>query len=333
MSHLKDWIEKSKTARLYPQEPTGLRPHNGCSCLSNAADSGQLNPMRQELDCHLTEQIQGKRFSQVYLRRPELQQDSDRMRNRLAMVFHRISKRGFNIVDTAEHELGIRLGLVRSDFEWTRVVRGMEMRDVLDMITIVCVCFRNVSRLSASDQIRPFLETVTRIFQEEQMGYRVDPAGGVHYAVDPEFETGRVATITALGRSRYNGVRSLFEAAFTALDGELTDGKTAIRQGFFATESLFRLMFPKAQQLGTGEVQTHLSPLVDRIYAGQRPGLMVAKKRLAALRSWIEAAHFYRHEPGSEEPAQPPLELAIYMLADAGAHVRWLAFLDERAAG
>jgi len=43
---------------------------------------------------------------------------------------------------------------------------------------------------------------------------------------------------------------------------------------------------------------------------------------------WIEAAHFYRHEPGMEEPAQPPLELAIELVSVGAAFIRRLAGLD-----
>jgi len=254
------------------------------------------------------------------------------MRNRLGAVLHGWEKRGFRISDLVEQELGIRLGYTRTEYEWTKVIREMELRDVLDTVTVACFAMKQQARSSPGDYIRQFVAAVSRIFSEEQVGYRVDPLGGVHYAVDQEFESGRVATITALGQARYNGVRSLYEDAFAALDGETPDGKSAIRHGFFAVESLFRLMFPRAQQLGTGDVQTHLSPVVDRVYSDQRPALMVAQKRVAAFRSWIEAAHFYRHEPGSEEPAQPPLELAVYLLSDAGAHLRWLAFLDQQRA-
>jgi len=51
---------------------------------------------------------------------------------------------------------------------------------------------------------------------------------------------------------------------------------------------------------------------------------------LASFKDWVDAAHFYRHEEGSEEPAQPPLQLAIYIVATGTAHLRWLAVLDTQ---
>ena len=49
-----------------------------------------------------------------------------------------------------------------------------------------------------------------------------------------------------------------------------------------------------------------------------------------ALADWINAAHFYRHGQGSEEPVQPPLELAIAMVSSGGSFLRWIADLDAK---
>lgn len=90
-------------------------------------------------------------------------------------------------------------------------------------------------------------------------------------------------------------------------------------------------MFPSASKLSTGEIQRELKQLVDTIHQGQRPAINVAQKQVAAFTDWVEGAHFYRHEPGSEEPAQPPLDLAILMLSQAAAYLRWLAGIDAIA--
>jgi hypothetical protein len=266
------------------------------------------------------------------MQKAELQQDSDRMRFRLSSLFFDLESHGIYVATRAQRELGIRLRATNYEHEWNRLFeRGsLALHDILDMVTIACDCIMLSNYHSRREMLKAFIGSVSRVLREEQVSYRVDDEGGVHYAVDQEFEYGRIATITALNNARYNGVRSIFEEAFAALDGEVPDGKEAIRKGFFATESLFRLMFPKAHQLGTGELQPYLTPLVDKIYAGQKPAQSVAQKRVAAFKAWIEAAHFYRHEPGAEEQAQPPIEIAIHMLADAGAHMRWLAFLDAK---
>ncbi|KQQ73648.1 hypothetical protein ASF70_07500 [Rhizobium sp. Leaf321] len=57
-------------------------------------------------------------------------------------------------------------------------------------------------------------------------------------------------------------------------------------------------------------------------------GHQVASKQLKALKDWIDGSHFYRHEPGSEEPNQPLLDKAILMVSKACACLRWLRGFD-----
>jgi hypothetical protein len=146
--------------------------------------------------------------------------------------------------------------------------------------------------------------------------------------VDSEFERSRIATLSQLGQARYSGVRELFEKAFAAMDSTPPDGKGAIRNVFFAAENLFRLMYPSSAQLSTSEVLKQLKPKIDAMYHDQKPAIYVAQKQLSAFKEWIDGAHFYRHEPGTEEPAQPPIDLAIYMVSQGSAHIRWLARID-----
>ena len=68
---------------------------------------------------------------------------------------------------------------------------------------------------------------------------------------------------------------------------------------------------------------------MDEIYKEQKPAIYVAHKQLNSLREWIDAAHFYRHEPGTEEPAQPPIEIAIELVSQGAAWLRWLVTMDE----
>ncbi|MBB3444238.1 hypothetical protein [Rhizobium sp. BK379] len=277
---------------------------------------------------------EGQRFSQVYMRRADLLPDSERMRNRLAL---HIAGTGHSIDDLRrfgqriQSEQGILVTRSAYAHDWPPILKAMELRDVLDSITTVHNSISGFNHAEQSRRRKEFLDDCRRIFAEEQVRYRIDDQGGVHFTVDQEFEAVRISTISGLAAARYNGVRSLYEEAFSALDKTPPDGKTALRNAFFATESLFRLMFPSAPQLNGGEVQKHLEPLINRIYAGQRPGINLAQKLVASLKDWIDGAHFYRHEPGAEEPAQPPLELAIYMVSEAGGHLRWLSKLHAMA--
>ncbi|MGR4841509.1 hypothetical protein HLI18_15705 [Rhizobium laguerreae] len=283
----------------------------------------------------MTDQPEGQRFSQVYLRRADLLPDSPRMRNRVALVIGALGDRDElrSFGQLIESEQGILVGQTVHGFQWPPIIQGMELRDVLDSITTIYNAISHYDNARQEHKRKLFLDNCRRVFKEEQVRYRIDDRGGVHFTIDEEFEAVRISTISGLGASRYNGVRSLYEDAFAALDNTPPDGKAALRSAFFAAESLFRLMFSSAHQLSSSEVQKHLEPLVSKIYANQKPAINLAQKLVASLRDWIDGAHFYRHEPGEEEPAQPPLELAIYMVSEAGGHLRWLAKLDAMAAG
>jgi hypothetical protein len=68
-------------------------------------------------------------------------------------------------------------------------------------------------------------------------------------------------------------------------------------------------MFPSATQLNAGLVETNLAPLVQKLYSSDPTALRAANKQLASFKDWVDASHNYRHEPGSEEPVQPPIDL------------------------
>jgi hypothetical protein len=275
----------------------------------------------------------GERFSQVYLATPELLPDSPRMRRRLGHLYGEFTLEGFG--RALASELGVHVDEISSNYDnyWPQWLEAANLRDVLDSVT---VRYKNLKlpRYDSTGSELPkarqkFLSEARRIFAEENVRYRIDDRGGVHFTVDGEFERTRIATLSRIGQARYAGVRELFEAAFTALDGNPPDGKGGIRHVFFAAESLFRLMYPNSPQLNSGEVAKQLKPLVDVVYNGQKPAIHVAQKQLSAFQHWIDGAHFYRHEPGTEEPAQPPLDLAIYVVSQGAAHIRWLAQLDS----
>ncbi|MGR9503845.1 hypothetical protein [Rhizobium leguminosarum] len=282
----------------------------------------------------MADQPEGIRFSQVYLRRADLLADSTRMRNRIAVA---IAEAGESSEDLRkfgqriQSEQGILIGRSSYPYEWPPILKAMDIRDVLDSITTIYNSISGYNGAIQAQRRKAFLDHCRRILSEEQVRYQIDDKGGVHFAVDQEFEAVRISTISGLGASRYNGVRALYDEAFAALDRTPPDGKAALRSAFFATESLFRLIFPSSHQLSSGEIQKHLEPLVNRVYANQKPAINLAQKLVASLKDWIDGAHFYRHEPGDEEPAQPPLELAIYMVSEAGGHLRWLAKLDAMA--
>jgi len=269
---------------------------------------------------------QGKRFSHVYIKRGEPVQDGPRMRQRLASLIRNYDST--DLRERAERDLGIP-GPLSTGRSWHELLEEWELKDVLDLVTIV---YRQLvddaeEHPLRSHRVGSWLSEVSRIFLEENVHYRVDNQGGVHFYFDEEFAHNQAATIAALNDSRYANALHSFEGALAALSQAPPNGKAAIRSTFAAIEGLFRLMFPNSPRLAAKEVGK-LKPLIQQLHTADATALGASSKMLNAFKEWIEAAHFYRHEPGKEEVAQPPLTLAVYVCSVGASHLRWLAELD-----
>jgi hypothetical protein len=230
-----------------------------------------------------------------------------------------------------QSELGVGLKSVGSATAnyWPPVFASeLELRDVLDAVTLIFRALRASG--GGHDEFR---QEVRRIFEEEQVSYVVDDEGGVHLKVDQEFGRSRVSAIRALAPARYAAVRRAYEEAHSALDAHPPDGKQAIRLTFSAVECLFRLMYSDAHRLSGSDVDKYLKPAIDQQFAKERIARQAAHKLAASLKDWIDAAHFYRHEPGAEDPAQPPFQLTVLIVSQGAAFLRWLADLDGQRAG
>jgi hypothetical protein len=90
-------------------------------------------------------------------------------------------------------------------------------------------------------------------------------------------------------------------------------------------------MFSDEPRLTADAARRQIQPLVQKLYAGNVPALGAASKLLKSLGEWIEAAHFYRHEAGTEGPTEPPLALAVNMVSLGASYLRWLTELDEQS--
>lgn len=128
---------------------------------------------------------------------------------------------------------------------------------------------------------------------------------------------------------RYANSLAAFERISDELASQPPNGKDAWRAAFTAGEGLFRLMFPSATQLNAGAVETNLTPVVQRLYGSDVVALRAAIKQLASFKDWVDASHNYRHEPGSEEPVQPPIDLAVLAISNGTSFLRWLIAIDQ----
>jgi hypothetical protein len=268
-----------------------------------------------------------QRFSQLYINRDERLPDSPRARRRLSSLVRTVGhwqQLGFHV----EHELGVRIGTDHGYYwsEWEHFINNAPLRDFLDIVTEVFVYLRGQTGLR--DLSNKWLAEARRIFIEEHVAYSIDDNGVVHPAIDAEFQRNRSATIAGLTSPRYANVLSAFERISDELSETPPHGKEAWRAVFAAAEGLFRLMFPASPRLTANEIETRLAPVVRNRYADDATALRAAERLLASFKDWVDASHNYRHEPGSEEPIEPPLEVAILAISNGAAFIRWLLELD-----
>lgn len=269
----------------------------------------------------------GQLFSRVYLERGKPMTDSKRFRSRVGAF---LSKVTFNRAKAAQDtaiETGVKVptfgAYPRVNYKFDSFIVEQAIRDVLDIITII---YRNIQSDLDGGGKHFFINFVERAMREENMSYRLDADGGVHYYVDEEFERSRASVIAGMAGEQYRAAKESFEDAHIALlEG---DTLTAVRRSFDAVENVFKMRFSEPR-LGSSEIKSNLTPHLSSVYSGR---VANAGARLAAsFAEWTNAAHQFRHAPGEADPSPPPMDMAIFMVAEAAAYLRWLVGLPESA--
>lgn len=275
----------------------------------------------------------GEQFSQLYIERGDRLADSIRARRRVGTLFrgNDFERQYERLAQYVEGELGARLDHGGDDpYYWDLFVQRCDIGDFLDLVTLVYHYFaRNVGAQSA---LR-WRDALRRIISEEHLAYAIDDQGGVHPAVDQAFQQNRKSAVAGLQSPRYQNVRASIERVSPELTSNPPNYKEAWRATFAAVEGLFRLMFPTAPRLTADGIAEHLGPLVQRTYRQDATALRAAVRLLNGFREWVESSHNFRHEPGAEDPVQPPADVAILAISNGTSYLRWLAGLDEDRAG
>jgi hypothetical protein len=219
-------------------------------------------------------------------------------------------------------ELGVTIPQSGSSYFFETFIRKSEVRDLLDGITII---FREIQATDKARVQAGFRAEVERMMREENLSYRVDEAGGVHFYVDEEFERSRNATIIGLSGDRYHAARDAFDDAHRALLANDTLG--AVRRSFDAVENVFKIRFG-VPRLGASEIKSKFNPTLPDHYSGRATD--AANRLSAAFAEWTNAAHQFRHAPGIADPSPPPMEITIIMMSEAASYLRWLVTLESR---
>jgi len=270
----------------------------------------------------------GERFSALYVRPEDPTPDSSRARHRVGALFREtvFTSHAEELARYVGQELGVPVpGDGRHSSDWQQFIRDCRTPELLDTVTLV---YRYLFYHADNTTANHWRDLVKKIFAEENLAYEVDDIGGVHPAIDREFQRNSASAIAGLQSDRYQNVRELLEHAPNHLSADRRSYVLAWRATLSAVEALFALMFPHVR-LTAEEVERRLQPVVQRAYEGDAAAQRAAQRMLAAFRDWVEASHIYRHQPGAVEPAEPPTDLAILAISFGATLVRWLAGLDE----
>jgi hypothetical protein len=268
----------------------------------------------------------GQLFSRVYLERGKPIADSKRFRKRIAAFIS-----GGDLIPT-DHiakniriELGVDVPYGLAGYNINEFIEEALIADVLSALTIIT---RNLKYPGAHKKI--WIEFVQRVFDEENIHYKIDEKGGVHYLVDEEFERNRSATLFALEDERYKAVRTAYDSAFAGLDPTNTNSKDALRNIFEAIETLYKIMIGAtgSENINKQGIKMHIQPKALNLYGTDETAKRATEKYIESMCDWISAVHDYRHGQNTQEPVQPPTELVIALLASGANYIRWLINID-----
>lgn len=265
----------------------------------------------------------GRPYSQVYVERGPASEDSPRFRNRLrGYLGNQPHSHREEIADAVRQETGARVDA----YGVSRHFEECSLTELLDCITHATAALRGVQNYGQPHPVAKWLQFVDRALKEENVAYRVDHRGGIHPAFDDEFIAKRRATVAGLEGPRYAAVLDFYESSIEDLKPPYNT-RDAVRKSFEAAENLAKLMVPIARLTPT-EVEKQPKPLV-------LVGLIETEKNAANLMlngfaAWVAACQQYRHASGKEQPDAPSLELALWMVSDGAAHLRWLANVDKK---
>lgn len=284
----------------------------------------------------------GKRYSLLYINRGEAVNDSKKARYRISQLadysFPSATlsqrQRGYDfkkdLTNLIQQEIGVpfRTSKGGTGYEsWQLFFDKISFTELLDAITVI-ISPRYNKNYSA-EKLLNFRNEVRRIFHEENIAFTLDDQGGVHPLIDTAFTQATNAAIDGLVGPRYEATLHSVEEIEKHLLPDLPNYVGAIRSVFGACENIFKLMYG-GSRLDSKSAFTKISSAQQRLYEGHPTMLASSAKLLNGFREWIDAAHFYRHEEGRTERGQPESEIAILLISEGLAYVRWLAAIDKK---
>jgi hypothetical protein len=261
--------------------------------------------------------VDGGLFIRNYGRLPHKLSDSERARRRILRVHWEMAddKRS-KLVTLIQSELGVDFPFIGTGYSYERFWTTATVADFLSAVTLL---FRLNSIATTRPEIH--LERLRRIFSEENLRYRLDNKGGVHFLVDEKFEQNAAAAMDGLGLPKFEAARHELERALDEMSKPNPSGKALIKGVFEAVESTFLAKIQPAPAavniLNEPNVLKYLRPILEARYAGVPEANDKLDRVLEIHKAWVKAAHPFRHGVPFDQIHEAPLDYAI-LLADQG---------------
>lgn len=279
--------------------------------------------------------IDGELFRLNYLRSPIKLPDSQRARLRVYQLCKEVlpSDEREKFGDDVLRRLGVEVpyGGYGSDYRkfWLQIPVG----DFLSALTLLERAYR--AMFGTLHNPPSLLTQIREIIAEEDLHYRVDELGGVHFLVDEEFTYLAESTIAALSSPRLTAARVALESGLRCLGVTARSGKGLIRGVFEAVESasLVAAGAPNANRLNKQLIDNHIKPLLLKRYGGFPDATDKVTRMTAAFDAWVHEAHPYRHGAPFDQVHEAPLELALVSGTTGMGYLRLMAALVENPTG
>lgn len=269
----------------------------------------------------------GGYFSRNYRPATAPSADSSRARFRIAKYLEEYCDRDSGSFGKyIEKETGIKLVEYYATpyVPWEETLSKCTIEDFLDIITAIArYCPSRVVNKNRAPVKYVFTAFVERVFREQSLAYRLDDKGGVHPFIDAAFTAEISELLANFSKYDLSAARIHLLSAENALLSFQYNGRLAIRSIFDAIENVFKMICSGTTQMNSATIKDRFKPVVLSSLVDPHQQRF-ASKLVDSLVDWVDAGHFYRHEPGQPEPTEPSLPLSTLYVSQGFGFARWM---------
>ncbi len=259
-------------------------------------------------------------FIYRYLDRTMLRNDSPRFRVRVSASFIDQFRGRF---DQAAAKLKTKAGLLVTLppqwYHWEKFWTSAPIEEIFSAITILYQYLKREYEQGAEF----FRDAVSEAMQDEHLGFRIDSAGVIHFAVDEDFEVTERATLAGLSDTRLSTTRQAYERAHKFMVGDPPQTLLAIKSAFEAVEVLATQLVPAHKNLHGKLCKDELKKLSVPVLTSDQTEAEALAGLFDSMAEWVNAMHFYRHRKW--HTAEPSVETSVLVLTTASGYLRMLA--------